>query len=212
MTEAGLGAGSDGAGGFALEALGAGARGVPPRPMSLHDFCWSVREALQMDVSVVGELLSSCRPSVDALRPWIDFDPRGYSRRCLYRDEAFELLLLCWNQGQATPVHDHDGEAGWMTVLEGTLVVEEYERYGGPIDLCELRSEAPTPPGSVVVLPRRRLTLSAGSVVAEAAAPETIHRVRAADGRAVSLHLYVGPLDSFLVFDTERGTARRVRP
>jgi hypothetical protein len=55
-----------------------------------------------------------------------------------------------------------------------------------------------------------RYVVEAGRSVAEAEGPETIHRVGPVGGRALSLHLYAGPLDSFLVFDPERGTARRL--
>jgi len=79
-------------------------------------------------------------------------------------------------------------------------------------DLGDLTSSEPTPPDTVPLVPVRRLTVAAGSSVAEAAAPETIHRVGACGGRALSLHLYAGPLSTFLVFDPERGTARRIRP
>jgi len=185
-----------------------------PRPLGLGDFLSRLQRACGpvVDVPRVEELLADWRPSLDSLKPWIAFDPRGYSRQQLHRDPSFELLLLCWDRGQATPVHDHDGQAGWITVLEGTLAVQEYERYGGPVDLRELTSAVPTPPDTVPLAPARRLSLPAGSSVAEATTPETIHRVGASGGRALSLHLYAGPLASFLVFDAERGTARRVLP
>jgi cysteine dioxygenase len=190
------------------------ARATRPRPLALPDFISRLKEAgdPQTNPARVEELLASWRPSLDSLRPWIVFDPVRYARQRLYRDEALELLLLCWDRGQSTPVHDHDGQAGWITVLEGSLGVQEYERYGGPADLANLTSDEPTPPDTVPIVPVRRLTVTAGSSVAEAAAPETIHHVGANGGRALSLHLYAGPLRSFLVFSPERGTARRVRP
>lgn len=192
----------------------ASAGGARPRPLALGDFVSRIREAgdPQANPELVEELLATWRPSLDSLRPWIAFDPARYARQRLYRDETFELLLLCWDRGQATPVHDHDGQAGWITVLEGSLSIQEYERYGGPADLGDLTSDEPTPPDTVPLVPVRRSTVAAGSSVAEAAAPETIHRVGACGGRALSLHLYAGPLRTFLVFDPERGTARRIRP
>jgi len=190
------------------------ARESQPQPLALPDFISRLREAgdPQANPARVEELLARWRPSLGSLRPWIAFDPVRYARHRLYRDETCELLLLCWDRGQSTAVHDHDGQAGWITVLEGRLTIQEYERYGGPADLGDLTSEQPTPPDTVPVIPVRRLSVAAGSSVAEAAAPETIHQVAASGGRALSLHVYVGPLRSFLVFNPDRGTARRVRP
>lgn len=185
-----------------------------PRPLPLRDFVERLRAAFdpRPEPWRIEELLGAWRPSLDSLRPFVAFDPVRYARQRVHREADFELVLMCWDRGQATPVHDHDGQHGWITVLEGRLAVQEYERRGGPGDLRELQSEEPTAAGTVLLAPGRRFAVSAGASVAEAAAPESIHRVGPEGGRTLSLHLYSGPLDSFLVFDPERGTARRVRP
>jgi hypothetical protein len=189
-------------------------RKATPRPLPLPEFVSRLREACEPSPrpELVEELLAAWRPSLDSLTPFVAFDPLRYARRRVFRNDAFELILMCWDRGQATPVHDHDGQSGWITVLEGRLAIQEYERLGGPADLREITSEKPTPPGLLPLKVGRRVTVAAGASVAEAAAPESIHRVGAEQGRALSLHLYSGPLDSFLVFDPELGSARRIRP
>jgi cysteine dioxygenase len=162
------------------------------------------------DAAAIDEVLADFRPTVESLAPWIAFDASRYTRTRLHRSDAFELLLLCWDRGQATPVHDHDGQAGWFTVLEGALGVQEYDREGGPDDLRSLAAREETAEGALRLHEGRRYVVEAGRSVAEAEGPETIHRVGPVGGRALSLHLYAGPLDSFLVFDAARGTARRL--
>lgn len=150
-------------------------------------------------------------PSAAALRPWARFDPSRYRRQRLYRDDDFELLLLCWERGQATPIHDHDGQTGWFTVVAGALAVQNFERRGGPADLSRVTFEAPLGPGGLTLHKGSLSRLERGATVCEAAAPETIHRVGSAGGRALSLHVYARPLDAFLVFDERDGACRRVR-
>lgn len=162
------------------------------------------------DPARVADLLAHARPGLEALRPWIAFDPDRYARRRLFRNQRFELILMCWGDGQFTPVHDHDGQSGWITVIDGTLTVQEYDRLWGPRDLTRASADELSRPGSVPLAPARRLVVPAGTSIAEAAAPETIHRVGPDSGRALSLHLYAGPLRSLLTFDPEAGTARRV--
>ncbi|MET0552960.1 MAG: cysteine dioxygenase family protein [Vicinamibacteria bacterium] len=162
------------------------------------------------DAAAIDAILAGFRPSLESLAPWIAFDEARYTRTRLHRSDAFELLLLCWDRGQATPVHDHDGQAGWFTVLEGALGVQEYERDGGPADLRTLAAQEETAPGGLRLHEGLRYVVEAGRSVAEAEGPETIHRVGPVGGRALSLHLYAGPLDSFLMFDAARGTAKRL--
>lgn len=158
----------------------------------------------------VSQALSQWAASWESLRPRIRFAPERYQRQRIYRDSDFEALLLCWEEAQATPIHDHGAQSGWFAVLEGSLIIEEFERRGRPPDLRSVAFGEGLPPGSLRLQRRRRLHVPAGLTVCEAAAPETIHRVSSDGGRAVSLHVYSKPLDSFLVFD-EAGACRRLR-
>ena len=185
---------------------------MDPRPEPCSRFVARLQEACAggPDAAAIDAVLAAARPSLESLAPWIAFDAARYTRTRLHRSHSFELLLLCWERGQATPVHDHDGQAGWFTVLEGELGVQEYDREGGPADLRSLVAREETPEGGLRLHQGGRYVVEAGRSVAEAAGPETIHRVGPVGGRALSLHLYAGPLDSFLVFDPARGTARRL--
>lgn len=52
----------------------------------------------------------------------------GYTRTCAYLDDDFEVLLLNWSTGAASPIHDHGGQRCWMAVLTGQLMVDDYAR------------------------------------------------------------------------------------
>ncbi len=42
-----------------------------------------------------------------------------YTRNCIAENEDFELILICWEKGQATAIHDHGGEECWVYFVEG---------------------------------------------------------------------------------------------
>ena len=44
---------------------------------------------------------------------------KSYTRNCIVENEKFELILLCWEEGQKTPIHDHGGEECWVKVIQG---------------------------------------------------------------------------------------------
>ncbi len=116
--------------------------------------------------------------------------PAAYTRTCVHRDSDFEVLLLNWAAGAASAIHDHGGQHCWMTVLEGRLLVEDFARL-----------DSGQAPGYAHVEPRERRTLGRGEVDTRSG-PFDIHRVSApSDSPAISLHVYAGPLEQFLIYD-----------
>ncbi len=66
---------------------------------------------------------------------FIKYSDDSYNRVVLFRSEAFEILLLCWNPKQASGFHKHASNGCIMKVLSGTLTEErkhpnnEYEIF-----------------------------------------------------------------------------------
>jgi cysteine dioxygenase len=120
----------------------------------------------------------ACLSSLPAL-PW---RRSGYTRNLVWRQECFELLILCWSAGARTPIHDHDGQECWVRPLAGTFDLEDFDE--------ELR-----------LLERRHGVRSLDH------RPGQIHRVTAPEA-ALSLHLYALPVDSCRIF-TSQGIIRQ---
>ncbi len=55
-------------------------------------------------------------------------DAAQYARHLLYEDplKRFEVLALVWKEGQATPLHDHDGTWGVEGVFSGRIMVRNF--------------------------------------------------------------------------------------
>lgn len=117
-------------------------------------------------------------------------NPDGYTRTRAYRDENFELLLLNWAPGAASPIHDHGGQRCWMLVLSGKLQVDDYAR----LDRGNVR-------GYAHIEAEESRVLEAGGVDARAGRFD-LHRVSATpDSEAVSLHVYAKPLRRYMIYD-----------
>lgn len=53
---------------------------------------------------------------------------RPYTRNLIATDnETFTLLLLCWNPGKESPIHDHPCDGCWLKVLEGSVQECRYD-------------------------------------------------------------------------------------
>lgn len=58
---------------------------------------------------------------VDSMTRYFFWSPDYYTRNLVFKDDRFELMVICWDRGVASRVHDHAGEKCWMTVPMGRL-------------------------------------------------------------------------------------------
>lgn len=107
-----------------------------------------------------------------------------YTRNCLFRDEDFELILICWKIGQGTAIHGHDGEDCWVYLLEGEIN-EVYFNVNEDNKLQEV--------GSHKVVPNQ-LSFMNDKV--------GFHKLENCfDGKSMSLHLYAKPINNCVSYD-----------
>ena len=55
------------------------------------------------------------------LEPYVGFKEGNYWRHRVCRNEAVEMLVICWRPGQKTPIHDHNGSHGVVRVHQGLM-------------------------------------------------------------------------------------------
>ena len=129
-------------------------------------------------------------------RTWERYAMEGqgsYSRNLVWRSRDFELLLLCWKEGQASSIHDHAAQNCWMAVLDGALEEEHFSHRDG-------------------TLRRGRVKSYEAGGVAFIRDDIALHQIRpAAGGGGVSLHLYARPIDECLAFCPESGDPTKIQ-
>jgi cysteine dioxygenase len=152
------------------------------------------------------EYISQMQPSYEALSPYVLWDGARYTRNLIYRDDSFEVLALCWLPGQRTPIHSHNGQLGWMTVVQGELACHNYRFVRS-----ETLNKAPEParknadlgrPVEVEIL--YRTSCQADGKVTAVDRRQTTHQLENREKSAagsVSLHVYSKPIDSCVLFD-----------
>ena len=72
-------------------------------------------------------LLGQLEVCYDDICNGIQFCDDRYERNLLRRTDHYEALLLCFEPGQRTPVHDHAGSACGVKVIEGEGVETIFE-------------------------------------------------------------------------------------
>lgn len=137
-------------------------------------------------------LLTSYARAHEDWRPFGFFDAQRYTRHQVARNADFELLVLCWGVGQASPIHNHEGQNCWMAVLDGEVDELQYKWTNGAPPV--LSRETRLPRGEVAFI-RDEIAL---------------HVVRSKPGTsAVSLHLYAKPYDACNVYCERTGQVTR---
>ncbi len=124
------------------------------------------------------------------LEPYFRWNPRHYTRTCIHRNDDFELLVICYEPGQRTSIHDYDSQTAWIHPVMGEVVEEIFE---------------PMPEGGVRILSDRHLVPGTDDVLRNGRA---IHRfINPGPDRAVTLNLYAKPMSRWRVYDERTGAA-----
>ena len=171
--------------------------------VSIDDFVFGLRDisADQFSVGAVYDYLKNHCVDEATLKPYLFFSEKHYTRNLIFRNDLFELLAICWDLGQVSPIHNHWGQSCWMAVPIGRLRVQNFniiqeDRASG---YCLLdRTEA-------FDIHRRSPT--------EVDPTEPVHQVLNLpqfNERAVSLHIYSRPYDRCLVYSLPKRSYQEV--
>lgn len=74
------------------------------------------------------DLLTQLELMPEDIQEHLHFADSKYQRNYLRSNENFEALLLCFEAGQRTPIHDHAGCACGVKVIQGVGMETAYER------------------------------------------------------------------------------------
>ncbi len=112
-----------------------------------------------------------------------------YTRNCVSRNEDYELIALCWPVGQVTAIHGHDNQECWVKVVAGTFeeIIYKYDSENN-----RMVEE------SKHILQEHNL--------AHIDDENLFHSLRnISDQKAISLHLYIKPINSCEVYNKKDG-------
>jgi cysteine dioxygenase len=181
-----------------------------PVPVSTEEFVagiQSLSEGLITKQKIYDYVVSyEIRPQdLEKFKQWL---PDRHTRNKIFRNDMIEVMLICWPIGAKTPLHTHNGQLGWMTMIEGRLIVQNFRKEScdrpenqqvvgmdclagaTQIEMVHLEDELVVPGGPVNTVDKT----------------QTIHRIlnpEVWNERAVSMHIYSRPIDSCVVFDMD---------
>lgn len=149
----------------------------------LNELVDDLREA---DQTSYNNIIRSVELLPHSLREIGSWSEECYTRNCIYEDNNFELILLCWEAGQATPIHDHGGEECWVKIVEGSFEEIIYQENDQG-ELEEVLSNV-SKEGDV-------------SYMVDFMGSHSLKNL--SNSKSMSLHLYAKPIKTCRVFDEE---------
>ena len=179
--------------------------------IGVDDFVAKLRSFEQSVITrdAVLDFCDSVQISDASLTPYVLFDDKFYTRNMIYRDDLFEVMTICWQPGQKTAVHTHNGQLCWMIPQRGNLGVVDYKWLGCDHpehqNVVGIDCLAGSENTKLQVL--HEIEACAGGPVMTADKLQTIHRLynlSETTERAVSVHIYSRPIDSCVAFDMEK--------
>lgn len=179
-----------------------------PRTRRIDDFVQLLRGFTPQTLtsSSVLDLCHDTDLDDSSLAPYVHWNDALYTRNLIYRDDLFEIMAVCWQKGQKTVLHTHNGQLGWMMVSRGVAEVTNFKWQGcnaaegqnvGGLDCIAGATE--------IQLTREQVeTCGRGGPVNAIDRVRTIHQVAVVgEEPVVSVHVYSRPIDSCVAFDLE---------
>jgi len=167
-----------------------------------HDLSLSgLIKVLQADASVMcparmQDILDRLVIPTDEIIGHTLFSETRYARNLFYKTAEFEIMIMCWNVGQRSSIHDHAGSLGGLKILHGELTESLFEK---------------APNGMI------KSMTSADYTVGEIRVEETslIHQIsnlQGGKGKAISVHIYMPPLVRMNVYSLEDPSVHNILP
>jgi cysteine dioxygenase len=145
------------------------------------------------------DLLHSAQLNSKMFSKFARFQPENYTRNLICKNENFELLLLCWEPGHITPIHDHSQQKCWMNVIEGIITSENYN-YVHPLKFN----------GSLEKTSTECFISAESYYIDDEVSLHLLKNPIKNNQRTMTLHLYSKPFSSCTIYDVEKKESRKL--
>ncbi|CAF3668550.1 unnamed protein product [Rotaria sp. Silwood1] len=162
------------------------------QPNSLNKLIELLYEAFltnEINIDYVYTLMNNYKGTMIELLPFIKFQSNYYTRNLVdIGNGKFNLMILCWAEGQSSSIHDHTNSHCFLKCLQGKLIET---RYTWPTNDKE---------ESMHIINRTELIEGQVAYINDSIG---LHRIEnpSHTERAITLHLYVPPFDYCHTFD-----------
>lgn len=88
-------------------------------PLKIQTVNELVTALIEEERTTFSRIIHQTKISKNEFIQYSSWSSESYTRNCIVDNEKFELILLCWEGNQVTPIHDHGGEECWVKIIDG---------------------------------------------------------------------------------------------
>lgn len=152
-----------------------------PETLGLRKLTQLISDA---EVSEIGYILKNNNVDWESIEPYCKWNNAEYTRNCLKRTNKLEIILLCWEPGQITKIHNHNGQKCWVHQLLGQIHENKFKLNSSN---CPELAES------------KFLNKGGCSYIDDEMGYHNLENK--SSNRSVSLHIYINPIDECLVYN-----------
>ncbi len=162
--------------------------GVAILTLSISEFFEQIEQF--PDAVPIDELVPRMRDvelSLDDIADVTEFHDECYARNLWRCGPGYSAFILCWKPGQASPIHDHQGSACGVRVLQGEVTETTFVKT----------PDGPLAPDRTTVYPTGMVCGSYDTDI------HLIANRDPGDLNLITFHVYTPPLKHYRVFQAE---------
>ncbi|XP_061881505.1 cysteine dioxygenase type 1-like [Entelurus aequoreus] len=172
------------------------------KPKSLDEIIKIIYKKTTSDEIIIKDelqnILEACESNPDEWKRYAYFDKNRYTRNLVDDGKGkFTVMIICWGEGVASDIHDHPKSDCFMKILQGHVKETLFDWPKG--NGCKMTERFHT------TLKENQVSFMDDSV--------GLHRVEnVSDTKcAVSLHIYIPPIDRCDIFDEHTGQMSTIK-
>ena len=131
------------------------------------------------------DLINNLNLNIEDVKSYCTWNEDNYTRNLIHLNDKFHLLILCWQQDQYSPIHNHGGRDCSMYVIEGSVQENIYQLKQNSLINCQINIH----------------NKGDNSYIIDSMG---MHSLKCVSNRALTLHLYAKPIDKYHIFDPEK--------
>lgn len=129
------------------------------------------------------DVIKNIELNPEDVKNYCTWDADNYTRNLIYRNDHYLLLILCWQKGQYSSIHDHGGSDCFIYVIDG-IIQENIYQLNRQKDLIHCQENIYKQGYNSYIIDEMGL-----------------HCIKSVSDRAITLHLYAEPIEFYHIFD-----------
>ena len=85
------------------------------------------------DIPNLVEILKNC--GLENFNINLKYDEKKYTRNLIFKNNDFQLVIMCWPINFESSIHDHNGSECFFKILKGVMLEKKYEIFGEKLKL-----------------------------------------------------------------------------